>query len=47
MNNKNSANKFVLPDFTASPRIDKVGVEERVAKFQKRSIKLPQKTKMG
>ncbi|MCH2231245.1 MAG: deoxyribose-phosphate aldolase [Crocinitomicaceae bacterium] len=39
MNNKNSANKFVLPDFTASPRIDKVGVEERVAKFQKRSIK--------
>ena len=29
----------MLPDFTTSPRIDKVGVEERVAKFQKRSIK--------
>lgn len=39
MNKKNSTKKFVLPDFTTSPRIDKVGVEERVAKFQKRSIK--------
>lgn len=28
-----------LPDFNRSPRIDKVGVEERVARFQKRSIK--------
>lgn len=28
-----------LPDFNLSPRIDKVGVEERVARFQKRSIK--------
>jgi deoxyribose-phosphate aldolase len=28
-----------LPDFTQSPTVDKVGVEERVARFQKRSIK--------
>ncbi|MFT5777604.1 MAG: deoxyribose-phosphate aldolase [Crocinitomicaceae bacterium] len=28
-----------LPDFTQSPSVDKVGVEERVARFQKRSIK--------
>ena len=27
------------PDFTQSPRIDKIGVEERVSRFQKRSIK--------
>lgn len=33
------ASKLSLPDFTLSPRIDKVGVEERVAKFQTRSIK--------
>ncbi len=32
-----------LPDFTLSPRIDKVGVEERVARFQKRSIKAESK----
>lgn len=30
---------LALPDFTTSARIDKVGVEERVAKFQTRSIK--------
>lgn len=29
----------VIPDFRQSPRIDKVGVEERVARFQSRSIK--------
>jgi deoxyribose-phosphate aldolase len=28
-----------IPDFSASPRIDQVGVEERVAKFTSRSIK--------
>lgn len=28
-----------FPDFTQTPRIDKVGVEERVARFQARSIK--------
>lgn len=28
-----------IPDFTRSPRIDQVGVEERVAKFTSRSIK--------
>lgn len=28
-----------IPDFSQSPRIDKVGVEERVARFQTRSIK--------
>lgn len=30
---------FEIPDFTQSPSIDKVGVEERVARFQTRSIK--------
>ena len=33
------ANTIVIPDFTASPRIDQVGVEERAARFTKRSIK--------
>lgn len=28
-----------IPDFNQSPKIDKVGVEERVSRFQKRSIK--------
>ena len=28
-----------VPDFNQSPSIDKVGVEERVARFQSRSIK--------
>jgi deoxyribose-phosphate aldolase len=31
--------KIVLPDFSLSPRIDQVGVEERAARFTKRSIK--------
>ena len=35
----NYTNKVVQPDFSKSPRIDKVGVEERVSKFQKRSLK--------
>jgi len=35
--------KFEIPDFTLSPRVDKVGVEERVARFQKRSIKTASK----
>lgn len=38
MKNKNGA-QLRLPDFNLSPRIDKVGVEERVARFQARSIK--------
>ncbi|HYC28905.1 MAG TPA: hypothetical protein VEB42_08815, partial [Chitinophagaceae bacterium] len=29
----------LLPDFRLSPRIDQVGVEERAARFTKRSIK--------
>ncbi|RYY59420.1 MAG: deoxyribose-phosphate aldolase, partial [Chitinophagaceae bacterium] len=28
-----------LPDFSVSPRIDQVGVEERAARFTKRSLK--------
>ena len=28
-----------LPDFSRSPTIDQVGIEERVARLQKRSIK--------
>lgn len=31
--------EITLPDFSISPRVDKVGVEERVARFQSRSIK--------
>ena len=34
-----------LPDFSQTPRVDKVGVEERVSRFQKRSIKMRQKCK--
>src|SRR4026208_1033811 len=30
---------IVLPDFSLSPRIDQVGVEERASRFTKRSIK--------
>lgn len=36
---KDNKSKNVLPDFHLSPSIDKVGVEERVARFQTRSIK--------
>lgn len=36
---KINAKNLKIPDFSKSPRIDKVGVEERVAKFQSRSIK--------
>lgn len=39
MNKTNGANSLTPPDFTQSPRIDKVGVEERVSRFQKRSVK--------
>ena len=35
----NSRNTLVIPDFKQSPSVDKVGVEERVARFQTRSIK--------
>jgi deoxyribose-phosphate aldolase len=40
---KNNTTNIVLPDFSKPPRIDKVGVEERIAKFQKRSIKTTSK----
>jgi deoxyribose-phosphate aldolase len=30
---------IIIPDFSATPRIDQVGVEERAARFTKRSIK--------
>ena len=43
MKSKAGARKFKIPDFTLSPRVDKVGVEERVARFQKRSIKTTSK----
>ncbi len=39
MSKKNIKSQFTVPDFNLSPRIDKVGVEERVARFQTRSIK--------
>lgn len=39
MTKTNGVSKLTPPDFTQSPRIDKVGVEERVARFQSRSIK--------
>ena len=35
----NKKKTISIPDFTQSPCIDKVGVEERVARFQTRSIK--------
>jgi deoxyribose-phosphate aldolase len=34
-----SPKKKILPDLSLSPSVDKVGVEERVARFQTRSIK--------
>lgn len=39
MANQKSSTKFNIPDFTQSPKVDKVGVEERVSRFQTRSIK--------
>jgi len=39
MAKKKGSTAFSIPDFSQSPRIDKVGVEERVSRFQKRSIK--------
>jgi deoxyribose-phosphate aldolase len=36
---KDSKSKHILPDLSQVPTIDKVGVEERVARFQSRSIK--------
>lgn len=30
---------FTIPDFSSSPRVDQVGIEERAARFTKRSIK--------
>jgi len=39
------AKTIILPDFSLSPRIDQAGVEERAARFTKRSIK--KETKMN
>lgn len=39
MQDKMKMSKLIIPDFTLSPKVDKVGVEERVARFQTRSIK--------
>lgn len=39
MNKSKGVHNLTLPDFTQSPKVDKVGVEERVSRFQKRSIK--------
>lgn len=39
MQDKKKMSKLITPDFTLSPKVDKVGVEERVARFQTRSIK--------
>jgi deoxyribose-phosphate aldolase len=39
MQDKKKMSKLIIPDFTLSPKVDKVGVEERVARFQARSIK--------
>ena len=39
MAKKSAKKNLAIPDFTKTPTIDKVGVEERVAKFQTRSIK--------
>jgi len=39
-NNNHYANMIInIPDFTISPRIDQVGVEERASRFTKRSLK--------
>ena len=35
----NKKGRLEIPDFNQSPSVDKVGVEERVARFQTRSIK--------
>src|SRR6186713_839556 len=34
-----SAKTISIPDFSLSPRVDQVGIEERAARFTKRSIK--------
>lgn len=39
MQDRKSKSKIIIPDFSISPKVDKVGVEERVARFQTRSIK--------
>ncbi len=39
MQDKKKMSKLIIPDFTLSPKVDKVGIEERVARFQARSIK--------
>jgi deoxyribose-phosphate aldolase len=39
MQDNKKRSKIIVPDFLMSPKVDKVGVEERVARFQTRSIK--------
>lgn len=39
MRDEKKLSKVMVPDFSMSPKVDKVGVEERVARFQSRSIK--------
>lgn len=39
MQDSKSKSEIIIPDFSISPKVDKVGVEERVARFQSRSIK--------
>ncbi len=39
MHMQNKKKSIQIPDFTQTPCVDKVGVEERVARFQTRSIK--------
>ena len=36
---RRSESPVILPDFSLSPHIDQVGVEERASRFTKRSIK--------
>ena len=43
MNTLNAERGTVIPDFRMSPTVDQVGVEERVARFTKRSIKTSSK----
>lgn len=45
MNAKIKGKSVIIPDFKLSPTVDKVGVEERVARFQSRSIKTESKMK--
>lgn len=43
MKAKSTKASITIPDFSLSPKIDKVGVEERVSRFQTRSLKTESK----